>query len=179
MQSIIYYLSYLNLVIVSYYHTKNINANQLRERCLRLIHNDKRILLVSIHHKYLRGLAPKLFKICHRMLHGKVSDMFVHMQNWFIGFIFILETTKPHPVFLGTFVWATMTSKRLFFAILDKVRSVLRALAKFLLPVLNYWQRTKSTFEIFHLWSNSYKTWFSIFIKTFHRTYSYKLLIKD
>ena len=99
MQSIIYYLPYLNLVIVSYYHTKNINANQLRERCLRLIHNDKRILLVSIHHKYLRGLAPKLFKICHRMLHGKVSDMFVHMQNWFIRFIFILETTKTSPSF--------------------------------------------------------------------------------
>ena len=142
MQSIVYFLPYLNLVTVSCYHTKNINANQLRERCLRLIHNDKRILLVSIHHKYLRGLAPKLFKICHRMLHGKVSDMFVHMQNWFIGFIFILETTKTSPSFSRTIcVSNNYEFEAIFFAILDKVRSVLRALAKFLLPVLNYWAK--------------------------------------
>ena len=179
MQSIIYYLPYLNLVIVSYYHTKNINANQLRERCLRLIHNDKRILLVSIHHKYLRGLAPKLLKSAIGCYMVKLATCSFICRIDSLDSYSFLKQPKPHPVFLGTFVWATMTSKRLFFAIVDKVRSVLRALAKFLLPVLNYWLRTKSTFEIFHLWSNSYKTWFSIFIKTFHRTYSYKLLIKD
>ena len=86
-----HHFSCLNLVIVSYYHTKNIKVNQLRERCLRLIHNDKRILFISIHHRNLTALAPELPKVCHKMLHGIVSD------------ILIPERPKPHPISLGPF----------------------------------------------------------------------------
>ena len=90
---------------------KSAGNNQHRERYFCLIHNDKRILFVSIHHRNLRVLALELFKVCHKMLHGIVS------------YIFISELTEALPSFSKTTSFSKSWLWNIFFAILDQYQA--------------------------------------------------------
>ena len=77
--------NYCQLVWMYHNRTKNNKINRLHERCLRLIHNDKKSSFgqlleidssVSVHDRNLRALATEMYKIYHGISPTIMNEIF-------------------------------------------------------------------------------------------------------
>ena len=73
--------SYCPLVWMCCNRSLNTKINRLHERCLRIVHNDKRQLLVkdgsvSIHYQNLQKLAVEIFKVSRGLSPEVVNKLF-------------------------------------------------------------------------------------------------------
>ena len=73
--------SYCPLVWMCCNRSLNTKINRLHERCLRIVHNDKRWLLVkdgsvSIHYQNLQKLAVEIFKVSRGLSPEVVNKLF-------------------------------------------------------------------------------------------------------